>query len=58
MRRYRIPASGGRPVRLGPVPRYPADYHLSADGRRVVALVEDARTDVWLIRGLAEALKR
>ena len=55
---YRIPAPGARPVRLGAVPRYPAGYHLSADGRRAVALVEDARTDVWLIRDLGEVLKR
>jgi hypothetical protein len=55
---YRLPAEGGPAVRLGAVPRYPADYRLSADGRRAVALVEDARTDVWLIRGLAEVLKR
>jgi hypothetical protein len=53
---YRIPAAGGIPVRLGSPPRFPADYRISRDGRRGIARVSDARSDVYVIRNFSELL--
>jgi hypothetical protein len=55
---YRLSAVGGSPVRTGTPPRYPADYDISRDGRRIVANVRDDQTDVYLIRNFATLLKR
>jgi hypothetical protein len=55
---YRIPATGGAPVRLGSPPRYPAAYRLSDDGLRVLARPQDRRTDIYLIPNFGEALKQ
>jgi hypothetical protein len=54
---YRIPATGGKPVRLGSPPRFPANYRLSEDGRRVMARPEDRRTDIYLVPNFGEVLK-
>jgi len=54
---YRIPATGGTPVRLGSPPRFPANYRLSEDGRRVMARPEDRRTDIYLVPNFGEVLK-
>jgi eukaryotic-like serine/threonine-protein kinase len=51
---YRMPASGGTPVRLGIPPRYPASYSASLDGRRIVASVREDSPDVYLIRNFVE----
>jgi len=54
---YRIPATGGRPVRLGTPPRAAdATFRLSEDGRRVVARVQSQTSDVRLIRNFRELL--
>jgi tRNA A-37 threonylcarbamoyl transferase component Bud32 len=55
---YRLPAGGGPPVRLGSPPRYPAEYTMSLDGRRVVANVQEDRPDIYLIRNFAELWRR
>lgn len=55
---YRLPSTGGTPVRLGMPPRYPADYDMSRDGRHIVANVRDDQTDVYLIRNFGSLLKR
>jgi hypothetical protein len=55
---YRIPASGGRPVRLGTPPRAAdANFRMTRDGRLVVARVTSAKADVYLVRNFAELLK-
>jgi hypothetical protein len=54
---YRIPAGGGPVVRLGSPPRYPADYSLSSDGRRVVANTSEDSPDIYLIRNFALLLR-
>ena len=54
---YRIPPAGGAPVRLGSAPRYPATYRYSVDGRRVLGLSQDRRSDVYLIRNFGEAFR-
>ena len=54
---YRIPAGGGKPVRLGSPPRFPADYRFSRDGLHGIARVSDSRADVYLIRNFADLLK-
>ena len=55
---YRIPPSGGKPVRLGTPPRYPAAYRFSGDGLRVMARPQDRRTDIYLVPNFGEALKQ
>ena len=54
---YRIPSAGGVAVRLGTPPRFPAEYGISANGRRAVALVEDRHTDIYMIRNFGSVLK-
>ena len=54
---YRL-APGDRPARMGPVPRYPASYRMSDDGRRVLARVGDPRPDIFLIRNFGQLLGR
>ena len=54
---FRIAAAGGKPVRLGSPPRFPADYRFSRDGLRGIARVGDSRADVYLIRNFADLLK-
>ena len=54
---YRVPSAGGAAVRLGSPPRFPAEYDISADGRRAVAVVEDLRTDIYMIRNFGSVLK-
>jgi len=55
---YRMPVTGGRPVRTGTPPRS-ADgtFRLSSDGRRVLARVTINRPDVYVIRNFAEILR-
>ncbi len=55
---YALPANGGRAVRLGVPPRYPASYRLSGDGLRVLVRARDPRTDVYVIRNFRELLAR
>jgi hypothetical protein len=55
---YQLPAAGGRPVRLGVPPRYPASYRLSADGRRVLVRARDPQTDIFMIRTFRDLLAR
>ncbi|MEO8201976.1 MAG: hypothetical protein ABI679_15700, partial [Gemmatimonadota bacterium] len=55
---YRIGASGGSPVRLGSPPRFPAEYRISQDGRRVLMILQDQKSDVYLMRNFGEAFKR
>ncbi|HTO73822.1 MAG TPA: hypothetical protein VMJ30_08380, partial [Gemmatimonadales bacterium] len=55
---YRVPASGGPPVRLGSPPRYPATYSISASGRRGLATAVDTRPDIYLIPNFGEMLKQ
>ncbi len=54
---YRIPPGGGKPVRLGTPPRYPAIYRFSGDGLRVMARAQDRRTDIYLVPNFGEVLK-
>ena len=54
---YRIPSAGGRAVRLGAPPRFPAEYGISANGRHAVATVEDRHTDIYMIRNFGGILK-
>jgi len=54
---YRIPAAGGRAVRLGTPPRAAdATFRLSPDGRRVIARVNTIGRDVYLIRNFRQLL--
>ena len=53
---YRVPATGGPPVRLGSPPRVPGEYRISADGRRAIARAEERHTDVYMIRNYGELL--
>jgi len=53
---YRIPAGGGKPVRLGSPPRFPATYRFSRDGLSGIARVSDRRADVYLIRNFSDLL--
>ncbi len=55
---YRIPATGGSAVRLGSPPRFPAQYRISQDGRRVLMILQDQKSDIYLIRNFSEAFKR
>jgi hypothetical protein len=55
---YALPASGGRAVRLGVPPRYPASYRLADDGRRAIARARDFRRDVFVIRNFRDLLAR
>jgi hypothetical protein len=55
---YSLSAAGGRPVRMGVPPRYPASYRLSADGRRALARANDPRRDIYLIRNFGDLLAR
>jgi protein kinase-like protein len=55
---YRIPLTGGAPVRLGLPPWFPADYDFSRDGRHIVANVREDRPDVYLIRNFPELVRR
>lgn len=54
---YRIPAGGGKPVRMGTPPRFPATYRFSGDGLRVMARVQDRRTDIYLVPNFGEVLE-
>ena len=54
---YRLPPGGGEPVRLGSAPRFPATYRFSQDGRRVLGLSQDRRSDVYLIRNFGDAFR-
>ncbi len=54
---YRIPPGGGKPVRMGTPPRYPAQYRFSGDGLRVMARAQDRRTDIYLVPNFGEVLK-
>jgi tRNA A-37 threonylcarbamoyl transferase component Bud32 len=54
---YRIPPGGGDPVRIGSAPRFPATYRFSQDGRRVLGLSQDSRSDVYLIRNFGDAFR-
>ena len=51
---YRVPAAGGTPVRLGVVPRFPASYRFSVDGRRGIIRSNDSNGDVFIVRNFAE----
>ena len=53
---YRIPADGGKPVRLGSPPRFPATDRFSRDGLSGIARVSDRRADVYLIRNFSDLL--
>ena len=53
---YRVHEDGRPPVRLGSPPRFPAEYDISRDGRRVVATVAEDRPDIYVIRNFAELL--
>jgi eukaryotic-like serine/threonine-protein kinase len=53
---FRVPDTGGRPVRLGTPPHYPAEYSISLDGREVVASVRADLPDIYLIRNFQELL--
>jgi Tol biopolymer transport system component len=53
---YRVPAVGGRPVRLGTAPWGSASYRWSADGQRILATVRNDMADVYAIRNFGELL--
>jgi len=55
---YRVPAHGGRPVRLGDAPWSNATYSWSADGRRILATVPVDMSDVYAIRNFSQLLNR
>jgi len=55
---YRVPATGGVPVRLGTTPWPNAYYRFSKDGLRVTARVFDRRTDIYVVPNFAEVLKQ
>jgi tRNA A-37 threonylcarbamoyl transferase component Bud32 len=54
---YRVPIEGGTPKRLGSPPRFPAEYNLSRDGRRVIANTSEDSPDVYVIRNFARLLE-
>ncbi len=54
---YRVPDTGGTPVRLGTAPWSQAYYRFSSDGLRVTARVFDRRTDIYIVPNFAEVLK-
>ncbi len=54
---YRVPDTGGTPVRLGTAPWPDAYYRFSSDGLRVTARVNDRRTDIYIVPNFAEVLK-
>ncbi|MDP9336856.1 MAG: hypothetical protein M3Q30_26585, partial [Actinomycetota bacterium] len=49
---------GGRAKRLGALPHAPADYSVSADGRRLVVTSRSDKTDVYMIRNFGDFLSR
>jgi Tol biopolymer transport system component len=54
---YRIPAAGGRAVRLGTPPRAAdATFRMSRDGRRVIARVNTNGRDIFLVRNFRQLL--
>ena len=55
---YRIPLDGGPPLRLGSPPRYPAEYDMSRDGRRIIATTWEDSPDIYLIRNFSRLLER
>jgi len=55
---YRLAVADGEPVRMGSAPRYPAKYMYSADGRRVLALAEEVRSDVFIMPDFQKVLRR
>ena len=54
---YRVPAGGGTPVRLGPVPRLPGSYRFSADGRRGILRAVDENLDLYVVRNFADLVR-
>ena len=56
---FRLPATGGRAVRLGTPPRATdASLRMTADGRTAIARVTAQRPDVYLIRNFRDLLPR
>jgi hypothetical protein len=55
---YRVPSTGGPAVRLGAAPRFPATYRFSQDGRHVLMIAEDQRSDIYLMRNFGDAFKQ
>jgi hypothetical protein len=56
---YRVPPGGGRAVRLGDAPlQGTVTWSVSDEGRRIVAVKRDERTDAYLIRNFGAALAR
>jgi dipeptidyl aminopeptidase/acylaminoacyl peptidase len=55
---YRVPAGGGRPIRLDAAPWGTATYRWSADGRRILATVPNDLADVYAIRNFGVLLNR
>ncbi len=56
---YRVPPGGGPGVRLGDAPvRGAAWWTASGDGRRLVAMKNTDRPDVFVVRNFAELLRR
>ena len=55
---YSLPADGGNLRRIRALPRFNARYTISADGKRFTALAENDKSDVYMIRNLADILKR
>jgi protein kinase-like protein/WD40 repeat protein len=55
---YRVPTNGGPVLRLGSPPRYPAEYNMSRDGRRVIANTSEDSPDIYVIRNFARLLRR
>ena len=54
---YRLVPGGGEPIKLGPAPRYPATYRYSLDGRRVLGMSQERRSDVYLVRNFGDAFR-
>ncbi|HSE66050.1 MAG TPA: protein kinase [Gemmatimonadales bacterium] len=54
---YRIPMTGGAPIRLGVPPWFPANYDISRDGRHIVAEVREDRPDAYLIRNFPDLVR-
>ena len=55
---YQVAADGGPVRRLGSPPRYPAEYDMSQDGRRVIANTSEDSPDIFVIRNFARLLER
>jgi hypothetical protein len=51
---YKVPGTGGLPVRVTPLPGGVASYRFAADGRRGIMRASDRRADVHLIRRFAD----